>query len=173
MASRAPFAGRRREEVVSDLLSVVSDAAMSASGAWALIPRIRDGTRIAFRKPEAFVGRMRDGLRAAEAGGPGRFPSQPDSAIRCTHGPRSHQAPRHAQCTPVKDLRKIAKDQASRIADALEDLADGMKGDVKRLADFTPEFRLRVGDYRVLFEVEDDRRIVVYRVRHRREAYRM
>jgi mRNA interferase RelE/StbE len=73
----------------------------------------------------------------------------------------------------VKDLRKIPKDQASRIADALEDLADGMKGDIKRLTSFTPEYRLRVGDYRVLFEIEDSSRIVVYRVRHRREAYRI
>ena len=73
----------------------------------------------------------------------------------------------------VKDLRKIPKDQASRIADALEDLADGMKGDIKRLTNFTPEYRLRVGEYRVLFEIEDSSRIVVYRVRHRREAYRI
>jgi mRNA interferase RelE/StbE len=35
-----------------------------------------------------------------------------------------------------------------------------------------PEYRLRVGDYRVLFEIENKLRIVVYRVRHRREAYR-
>ena len=73
----------------------------------------------------------------------------------------------------TKDLRKISKEQASRIADALEDVADGMKGDVKRLTNFTPEYRLRVGDYRVLFEIEDNSRIVVYRVRHRREAYRI
>ena len=73
----------------------------------------------------------------------------------------------------VKDLRRVPKDQASRIADALEDLADGLKGDVKRLTNFTPEYRLRVGDYRVLFEIEDNSRIVVYRIRHRREAYRI
>jgi len=72
----------------------------------------------------------------------------------------------------TKDLRKIPKEHAGRIADALEDVADGMKGDVKRLTNFTPEYRLRVGDYRVLFEIEDKSRIVVYRVRHRREAYR-
>jgi len=71
-----------------------------------------------------------------------------------------------------KDLRSIGNIQAARIADALEALADGLKGDVKRLANFTPEYRLRVGDYRVLFEIEEKNRIVVYRVRHRREAYR-
>lgn len=36
---------------------------------------------------------------------------------------------------------------------------------------FTPEYRLRVGDWRVLFEVERDK-IVIYRILHRREAYR-
>lgn len=72
----------------------------------------------------------------------------------------------------IKDLRHIPREEASKIADALEVLADGFRGDVKRLVRFMPEYRLRVGDYRVLFELEDKTRIVVYRVRHRREAYR-
>ena len=45
-----------------------------------------------------------------------------------------------------------------------------VKGDVKRLRNFTPAYRLRVGDYRVLFAVEGGR-ILVHRVVHRREAY--
>ena len=71
-----------------------------------------------------------------------------------------------------KDLRRIQKQNASRIADALERLADDLSGDVKRLTNFTPEYRLRVGQYRVLFEVENENEIVVYRIVHRREAYR-
>lgn len=71
-----------------------------------------------------------------------------------------------------KDLRRIQKQDASRIADALERLADGLSGDVKRLTNFTPEYRLRVGQYRVLFEVENENEVVVYRIVHRREAYR-
>ena len=47
-----------------------------------------------------------------------------------------------------------------------------MGGDVKRLTNFTPEYRLRIGNYRVLFELTDDFRIIVYRIVHRREAYR-
>jgi mRNA interferase RelE/StbE len=43
--------------------------------------------------------------------------------------------------------------------------------DVVRLADPPPTFRLRVGDWRVLFDVDDDNMIVV-RILHRREAYR-
>lgn len=46
-----------------------------------------------------------------------------------------------------------------------------LRGDVKHLTNFTPEYRMRVGAYRVLFEV-DGRTIIVYRIRHRREAYR-
>ena len=71
-----------------------------------------------------------------------------------------------------KDLRRIQKQDASRIADALELLGDNLFGDVKRLTNFTPEYRLRVGQYRVLFEVENENEIVVYRIVHRREAYR-
>ena len=50
-------------------------------------------------------------------------------------------------------------------------LRDDLAGDVRLLTNFSPEYRLRVGDYRVLFELEGSK-IVVYRVRHRREVYR-
>lgn len=72
----------------------------------------------------------------------------------------------------TKDLRRIQKQDASRIADALERLEDNLFGDVKRLTNFTPEYRLRVGQYRVLFEVENENEVMVYRIVHRREAYR-
>lgn len=72
----------------------------------------------------------------------------------------------------TKDLRRIQKQDASRIADALERLADDLSSDVKRLTNFTPEYRLRVGQYRVLFEIENENKVVVYRIVHRREAYR-
>jgi mRNA interferase RelE/StbE len=53
----------------------------------------------------------------------------------------------------------------------MEALQGGLVGNVKRLTKFTPEYRLRVGDYRVLFEIEEQS-VVVYRVLHRKEAYR-
>lgn len=35
------------------------------------------------------------------------------------------------------------------------------------------DYRIRIGDYRVLYEVDDTARVVrIMRVRHRREAYR-
>lgn len=54
---------------------------------------------------------------------------------------------------------------------ALDALENDLAGDVKRLTNFSPEYRLRVGNYRILFEVEE-RRVVVYRLLHRRESYR-
>jgi mRNA interferase RelE/StbE len=70
----------------------------------------------------------------------------------------------------VKDLRNLPSLEARKIGEKLKLLEQGLSGDVKRLTDFTPEYRLRVGDYRVLFEVENST-IVVYRILHRRYAY--
>jgi len=42
-------------------------------------------------------------------------------------------------------------------------------GDFKKLTNFTPEYRLRVGDYRVLFETENDK-VTIYRIRHRKKS---
>ncbi|MFV1975864.1 MAG: type II toxin-antitoxin system RelE/ParE family toxin [Candidatus Scalindua sp.] len=53
----------------------------------------------------------------------------------------------------------------------IEALKENMFGNVKRLTNTEPEYRLRVGDYRVLFEVEGEV-IVVYRIRHRKDIYR-
>jgi len=71
----------------------------------------------------------------------------------------------------VKDIDKISSRLKTKIIRAIEMMSDDLTGDVKRLTNFTPEYRLRVGDYRVLFEIENES-IIVYRIRHRREVYR-
>lgn len=71
----------------------------------------------------------------------------------------------------IKDLDKFPKEMARRILDKVEILRSDLAGDVKRLTNHTPEYRLRVGDYRVLFDVEGDK-IVVRRVKHRKVSYR-
>ena len=70
----------------------------------------------------------------------------------------------------VKDLKGISSSDATKIIEKMQQLENDLAGDVKKLTNFTPEYRLRVGNYRVLFEVEDSR-VIVYRVKHRREAY--
>jgi mRNA interferase RelE/StbE len=70
----------------------------------------------------------------------------------------------------IKDMCGLEKPDAARIAKKLSELERGLTGDIKRLTNFTPEYRLRVGHYRVLFEVEDAT-VVVYRVMHRKHVY--
>lgn len=70
-----------------------------------------------------------------------------------------------------KDLSGLPKADQSRILQKIELLQHGLTGDIKRLTNFTPEYRLRVGDYRILFEIVESS-IIVYRILHRRDAYR-
>ena len=71
-----------------------------------------------------------------------------------------------------KDLKAMPKDDARIMYSMLSWLLrNGLKGDIKKLTDYWPEYRLRIGNWRALFEIEEDK-IVVYRIRHRREAYR-
>ncbi|MEA5514861.1 type II toxin-antitoxin system RelE family toxin [Nodularia sp. UHCC 0506] len=70
----------------------------------------------------------------------------------------------------MKDLEKIPVNDRERIINKVEAMQDDLQGDVKRLTNFTPEYRLRVGDYRVLFELAEAT-IIIYRVKHRSKAY--
>jgi len=71
----------------------------------------------------------------------------------------------------IKDLSKIAKKEASKIINKIDNLENFPKlANIKRLNNFEPPYRLRVGNYRVLFELKDNE-IIVYRVRHRSKVY--
>ena len=52
-----------------------------------------------------------------------------------------------------KDLRNLQRQEQERIVQKLRLAADDLRGDIKRLVQFQPSYRLRVGNYRVLFEV--------------------
>lgn len=71
----------------------------------------------------------------------------------------------------VKDLKELSVADQVRLLKRIENLENDLEGNVKRLTNVTPDFRLRVGYYRVLFEVKEDR-VIIYRVRHRKDAYR-
>jgi len=72
----------------------------------------------------------------------------------------------------LDDMAALDKDVARRIKRSVERFALTGAGNVKKLQDYDPpEYRLRVGDYRVRFHY--DRDIVrIIRVRNRGEAYR-
>ena len=73
----------------------------------------------------------------------------------------------------ARELEKVARPDRLRIVNAIDRLAENpflgnvLKGDLRGLR------RLRLGDYRVLYEVRRDELVVlVVRVAHRREVYR-
>lgn len=70
------------------------------------------------------------------------------------------------------EVRAIEQQTAMRILTSLHHYAETGRGNVAAVhADVAGLLRLRVGDYRVLFDETADR-IFVHRVRHRSEAYR-
>jgi mRNA interferase RelE/StbE len=71
----------------------------------------------------------------------------------------------------IRDLKAVNKTRARRIIEKISLMRIDLAGDVKRLTNTTPEFRLRVGAYRILFEL-DGAKVIVYRVLHRKDAYR-
>ncbi len=72
----------------------------------------------------------------------------------------------------IKDLKKIDKSQRGKIKEAVKSLQNFPNlSQLKRLVNYNPKYRLRVGDYRILFDVEDDF-IIVARILHRKESYR-
>jgi mRNA-degrading endonuclease RelE of RelBE toxin-antitoxin system len=70
------------------------------------------------------------------------------------------------------DLRAIDRTQAMQILETINRYVSTGAGDVIQLQPPRSEFRLRVGDYRVVFVPKGEAAIEVMRVRHRREAYR-
>lgn len=52
----------------------------------------------------------------------------------------------------LKELSQLSPDVAQRIVDKIELLTNDLSGDVKRLKNFVPRYRLRVGDWRILLK---------------------
>jgi mRNA interferase RelE/StbE len=73
-----------------------------------------------------------------------------------------------------RDLKKLPVHVAARIVAAMTALAAGKlpNADVKRLEDYNPpEYRLRVGNHRAIFERAGEN-LMLLRVGDRREVYR-
>ena len=73
-----------------------------------------------------------------------------------------------------RDLRNIEPQQVPRIIKAVESLVDNpFPRQHRKLRGSERDYRIRVGDYRVIYQVDTKRKVLtIYHVRHRREAYR-
>lgn len=72
------------------------------------------------------------------------------------------------------DLKRIDRQYIPRIFKAIENLArDPFPVQSKKLKDTEKSYRLRIGNYRVIYQVnQENNNIVVYHIRHRKEIYK-
>jgi mRNA interferase RelE/StbE len=68
------------------------------------------------------------------------------------------------------DLDSLPPRNALQIVRKIGRLENGLHGDIKKLKDHDVAYRLRMGDFRILFDV-DDGTIIVRRIKNRKEAY--
>lgn len=73
----------------------------------------------------------------------------------------------------IKDMTRFPKEYTRLIGQHVDQLATNPRPpDAKKLRGRT-DYSLRVGTYRILYDVDDDDQIVtVYRIKHRRDVYR-
>ena len=69
-----------------------------------------------------------------------------------------------------RQLKKLPVSISEKILKKIKMLSNDLYGDVKKLSDYSPEYRLRVGDHRILFDLEGNK-IVIQAVRNRQEGY--
>ena len=78
--------------------------------------------------------------------------------------------------TAARDLSRLDARVAQQVRTALDRMADNVEA-VRHQALTGPRrrgrFRLRMGDYRAIYEIDRaNRRVTVHRVQHRSDAYR-
>lgn len=73
-----------------------------------------------------------------------------------------------------RDLRRLSRSLLERIHARLLSLRDDPRPHgARKLAGNREGWRVRVGDYRVLYQIDDaEQTVTVVRIKHRREVYR-
>jgi mRNA interferase RelE/StbE len=70
----------------------------------------------------------------------------------------------------LDDLDALPPRERAQVIRKIERLELGLHGNIKRLRDGEAGFRLRMGDYRILFDVENSV-IVIRRIGNRKNVY--
>jgi len=73
-----------------------------------------------------------------------------------------------------KDLKKLPEDSFRKILPHIRNLSNNPRPlNSRKMVGSKTDYRLRIGDYRILYEINDKaREIRIFRIRHRREVYR-
>ena len=70
----------------------------------------------------------------------------------------------------LEDLDHLPARERAQILRKIERLEQGLRGNIKRLREAEAMYRLRMGDYRILFDVEGGV-IVIRRIGHRKDVH--
>jgi len=73
-----------------------------------------------------------------------------------------------------RDLRKIPKKFVYRIFEVVRELSENpFPGDVRKITGSKNLYRLRVGEYRIIYEVDTENGVItIFHVRHRKDIYK-
>ena len=73
----------------------------------------------------------------------------------------------------MKDIGELPTEYSRLVGQHIDRLAENPRPPGAKRLRGRSDYSLRVGVYRVLFEIDDaSRSVVIYRVKHRRDAYR-
>ena len=74
----------------------------------------------------------------------------------------------------LRELKRLDRQVVPRIVSAVDALSSNpFPSGVRKLYGGDATYRIRIGDYRVIFEVFSNRLVIdVIRIRHRKDAYR-
>ena len=73
-----------------------------------------------------------------------------------------------------RDLRRLPQDLFKRIIPHIKKLKDNPRPDgCRKISGSENDWRIRIGDYRVIYEIDDKGKVVrIIKVRHRKESYK-
>ena len=74
----------------------------------------------------------------------------------------------------AKALKKIPKPDRRRISEKIDSLAEELPSlEITKLKGDKPFHRIRVGDYRIIYEIQDEVLVIlIVKVGHRKDIYR-
>ena len=73
-----------------------------------------------------------------------------------------------------RDLKRLSAEESHRVIPHIKELAKNPRpSGFRKITGSKSDGRIRIGDYRVIYEIDEKAMVVrVMRVRHRRDAYR-
>jgi len=73
----------------------------------------------------------------------------------------------------VRQYKKLKEPALSKVTEAIDGLEiEPPRGDIIKLTDKVNKYRMRTGDYRILYEKKTDNLILIHKIARRGQAYK-